>query len=206
MAKKKKIRTTVYGSVEGIREKIFLTHLVETYKPRNNNINPNFPEPSGGAPDKIIGQAITNADRDRSFAWLDEDFEPKHPLSENWRRKLAGCWNIVDPEHLHALLKCPLKDLESNFNLSKRKPRLIVSQPVCVESIILKVLGKKLPYEHYDPRKRSKQIETLKEILEDIVGEGDELQFYRENLTQDILEEKRKEIPELDVLISMLTP
>ncbi len=200
---KRKAKITVFGSVEGYREKYFLDFLKEIYEPRKHNINPTFDEPSGGTPDKLVGQAFQHDHFSRTFVWLDEDFEPEYPLCDELRKKLAISWK-VDEEKLNALLNCPLKDLESRFNLEKRKPRLIVSQPVCVESIILKILDKSLPYEQYDPAKRKEQIKRLKNCVNGIVG-SNEAQFYQEHLTKEKIEEKRKNIPVLDILISMIT-
>ena len=85
--------------------------------------------------------------------------------------------------------------LQADFNAdNKKRPTLIVSKPRSVESFILKVLDKELP----------KNLNTLKNALDGIIKGVDELDFYRGHLTIEVLEEKRKEIPELNLLISML--
>ena len=85
--------------------------------------------------------------------------------------------------------------LQADFNAdNKKKPTLIVSQPRSVESFILKVLGKALPSD----------LKTLKNAVGGIIKGKDELSFYQDNLTKEILDEKRKTIPELNLLISML--
>ena len=83
------------------------------------------------------------------------------------------------------------------------------TQPVCSESIIIQVLGKKIPdsCKIYNPNKleRDKQIKGLKDKLNKIIGKEDKLNYYQKKLSKDILEERRKSIPVLDLLISMIT-
>jgi len=117
---------------------------------------------------------------------------------------LAKCWNISDDKK-SAFLKCPLKDLQTLYNPSNKKPTLIISHPVCVESLTLRILDKPLPYESYDSTKRDAQIKTLKDTLKSLIGSKNEIDFYSENLSKEKLETKRKEIPQLDLLIKMVT-
>lgn len=204
MGKKRKIKSSVYGVVEGNREKLFLEFLVEIYNPRANNINPNFENSSGGTPDKIIGTALKHADRDKVFAWLDEDFEPDYPIGEDVKKHLAQCWGIKKDND--EFLGCSLSVLQENYNSeNKKKPTLIVSKPVCVESVILRILGVTPPYKEYTPENRAQQIRALKAKLKATIGESDEKEFYRLNLSKEILDNKRKEVDELDLLISMIT-
>ena len=108
---------------------------------------------------------------------------------------------------------CPLRDLELKFNIRKSKPCLIVSRPFCVESIIIQIFNKKLPEgcdglapEQLNAEEVKKHVSNLKNSVKGIIGKNEELQFYREHLTKETFEEKRKEIPELEMLISMITP
>jgi hypothetical protein len=41
--------------------------------------------------------------------------------------------------------------------------------------------------------------------LNKIIGKEDKLNYYQKKLSKDILEERRKSIPVLDLLISMIT-
>lgn len=106
-------------------------------------------------------------------------------------------------------LKCLLGDLQSKFNSCMRNPILIVSQPVSSESLILRTLGHKLPYEKYIPEQRKKQIDGLKNKLDQLMNEKTSIEqqmaFYRENVAKEALEEKRSTIVELNLLISMIT-
>ena len=201
--KHKKQNCTVYGIVEDQIE--FVEFLRETYKPDQNNITLKLQDSEGGYPDRIVGFAIRECHRDRSFAWLDEDFEPANTLGRDMRNQLAKCWKI-ESENLDNFLKCPLRDLQTTYNSENKKPILIISKPVCSESIIIQALGEKIPdsCKTYNPATRDTQIKALKHKLDRICN-NDKMDFYRKNLDKDILEEKRKLITELDLLISMIT-
>ncbi len=211
MGKKKRPRKlTVFAMVEGNREQAFIDFLIEIYQPQLHGIK-FYPENSkGGGADSIVLPVLKACDRDRAFAWFDEDFEPDtSPLSVDVRKQLAKCWNITDEKIKSEFMKCHLGELQTKFKPdNKKKPTLIVSKPVCSESVILKILGVDLPYGVYDPKQRPKQIATLKNKLDKIMGGEktvkEQTAYYLQNLTKAKLEVKRKTIPELDLLISML--
>lgn len=212
MGKKKRIKNqTVFGCVEGNREQAFIDFLREIYAPDENNIAFKPEHSSGGTPDKIVTTAIRECHRDKSFAWFDEDFEPtESPLSSEVRQHLMKCWNVKDDAQAKGLLTCPIGKLQATYNpANNKKPTLIVSQPVCSESLILRALGQPIPYEAYDPNQRKSQIDGLKNKLNQLMGgqksTAEQTAYYRANLTKEALEERRKSIPELDLLISMLT-
>jgi len=206
---KRKQKITVFGSVEGHREEVFINFLTIIYKPNDNNINfraINNDKKSGGSPDSIVLSAIKECHRHKTFAWFDEDFEPHNPLTEALRQKLFVSWKLTEAVR-NELFECPMKDLQSSFNSGKENPVLIVSQPVCSESLILRTLGKSLPYPKYIPNNRKVQIKGLKDTLNKLSGKSQEEQlvFYQKTLTKSKLEAARQKIPELDLLISMLT-
>ncbi len=210
MGKNKRPRKlTVFGCVEGHREQAFIDLLREIYQPELHNIA-FYPEnANGGGADNIVIAALRKSDRDRSFAWLDEDFEPKaSPLSKEVRKQLAKSWS-VSVDDTKALLECPLGKLQSTFNLDHRKPTLIISQPVCCDSLILQILGHDLPYGAYYPARRNQQINDLKNKLDQLMqhpkSTEEQTAYYRKVLNKNILEQKRKKIAELNLLISMLT-
>jgi hypothetical protein len=91
MGKKRKKKCTVYGIVEGDTEMEFLAFLSEIYQSEQNDISLELKNSEGGRPDRIIGFAIRESHRNRSFAWLDEDFEPTNPLGKDARYNLAEC-------------------------------------------------------------------------------------------------------------------
>ena len=158
---------------------------------------------NGGTADSIVGKALEECHRDKSFVWFDEDFEPGKPLGREIRKKVAQCWNpnLNDDDDF---FQCPLGELQSRYNWSGRNPILIVSQPVCADAMILRVLGYPPKISHYDHNKREKQIQDLKNHLKSLIGKQDEQAFYMACLSKECLEVKRGEIPELDLLISMI--
>lgn len=208
--KKRSRKLTVYGCVEGNRERAFLDFLREIYKPESNNVALQIVGSSGGAPDKIVTMALRECHREKSFAWFDEDFAPKQPLTEDVRKSLALCWRVEEPE-MAEFLECPLGDIQSKFNSCMRKPVLIVSQPVCCDSLILRILGNELPFNKYDPapKQRKKQIDGLKNKLNHLMNGKTRIEqqtaYYREYLNIKALEEKRATIVELNLLILMMT-
>jgi len=203
--KTKKQKTTVYAVFEGQREGLFLEFLRNIYKPENNNINVTYKNANGGDASTII--SLAQNDRNRSFVWLDEDFQINNPPSKGVRKNLANCWNVKD-DKLNNFLDCTLGNLQSTFNRENRsKPTLIVSQPIAVESLILTILGKELPHSQMDTNAKGvkNQCKDLKNKLESFLDGCDELQYYRDNISKEMLEEKCNTIPELNLLISMIT-
>lgn len=205
MGKKNRIKkNTVHGCVEGEREENFLNYLIEVYQPDKNNIHISLSPSRGGKPDSIVKIGLETCDRNKSFVWLDEDFEPTFPLGREIREKLAKKWCLKE-EQMDSFFACPMKGLQQKYNPNNRNPILIISQPVCVESFILQVLGHKLPYECYDPQQREKQIKGLKNKFNQLIGKKEEAVFYKEQLPENKLEKMRKTIPELNLLVLMIT-
>lgn len=205
MGKKKKRQKlfSVFAVIEGEkREANFLLHLKEIYL---DAARVKFIEHPihGGSPDRLLEQALKCLyfAYDRIFVWIDEDVD----LSENSREVLFKEWKI-DNKFKQEFIKCPLGRLQEKYNINKQNPILIVSQPVSVEAIILKTLGKNMPFscEEFNSKERKKQINDLKSCLNSVFNGMEEREYYKNNLTKDILEEKRKNIAELDLLISMI--
>lgn len=161
---KRKRKSTVYSSYEGHREGLFLEFLINLYQTNEKDISITSNHSRGGNPDSIVNFALKNNDRDKVFAWFDEDFEPRNPLSKETKESLAKCWNI-SKKQMDSFYDCKLGNIQSIYNKEKRKPILIVSQPVCVEALILKALGHKLPFEKYDHQQHDRQIKQLQRYL-----------------------------------------
>lgn len=205
MAKKRKKKTTVFGSIEGEkRERIFFDRLRDIYEPENNNIHITASKNSGGQPDKIIGEAIKSCHFNRSFAWLDEDFQAHFPLSPERKEQLCEKQYWYLKECSDEFMACSLGQLNS-FNVKDRNPTIIVSQPICVEGLILKILDEVLPEKKLDLTRAKEQTRILKTKLDSVIGTEEEAVFYRQKMTKELLEAKRLEIKELDLLISMIT-
>ena len=196
--KKRKRKLTLYAVLEGEREEIFFKFLQEIYCDKETlSIHPS---PSyGGKPESLINQAIRHADRDRCFVWLDEDQEFTD------RDSLYKAWNISEVSR-DKFMKEPLGLLQEKFNFdNKKKPSLIVSKPISVEAFILKVLGREIPLDCQilKPAERERQVRKLKNTLDGILENKDELRYYQDQLPKSVLEIRRKNISELDLLISM---
>jgi hypothetical protein len=196
--KKRKRKLTLYAVLEGEREESFFKFLQEIYYDKETlSIHPS---PSyGGKPESLINQAISHADRDRCFVWLDEDQEFTD------RDSLYKAWNISEGSR-GEFMKEPLGLLQEKFNPdNKRKPSLIVSKPISVEAFILKVLGREIPLDCQilKPPERERQVRKLKNTLDGILENKDELRYYQDQLPKSVLEIRRKNISELDLLISM---
>ena len=210
--KKKKARNlTIFVRVEGDREQAFLDFLIEIYQStKQNKIAITTEKAKGGGADSIVSPAVRECNnKNRSFAWLDEDFEPnKGPLSVCVRERLIKSWLVGDDKQ-QQFMNCMLGDIQVRFNQSKRNPVLIVSKPVCSDGLILIILNETPKVAKYDPKKRSAQIAALKSQLNTLMGGtksiAEQTSYYRKNLTKEKLEARRKIIPELDLLIAMIT-
>ena len=201
MGRTKKPYTTVHGFLEGKEEASLLDYLIELYTD-HSKISITYDPPKGGNPNAIIKKAILqlNQGYDKLFAWIDEDLN----LDSQTRSKLAKCW---DPKSENAdIFTCPLKQFQKKFNSKELNPVLVVSHPICADSLILQILGKEnLPHKKYNHDTREDQIRDTKNALKEVFRGIDSLEYYRKNLTKKLLEVRRKQIPELDLLIRMIS-
>tara|TARA_R110000868_G_scaffold153722_3_gene379390 strand:+ start:252 stop:878 length:627 start_codon:yes stop_codon:yes gene_type:complete len=202
--KKKRIKLlSIYATIEGaIREKNLLNHLKNHYHDESK-VKLNISPIHGGTPDRLLDDAFKRLHHgyDRIFVWLDEDIDISGPS----RNRLFSEWRVPE-EHQEAFMDCPLGQLQSTYNnTSMRKPVLVASNPVCVESLILRALGKTPCHSSLDLAKVAQQRQDLKNSLDGVFGRADELEYYDAHLDKTKLEAARKEIPELDLLISLIT-
>ncbi|NBV98384.1 MAG: hypothetical protein EBR67_02585 [Proteobacteria bacterium] len=67
------------------------------------------------------------------------------------------------------------------------------------------MLGREIPLDCQilKPAERERQVRKLKNTLDGILENKDELQYYQDQLPKSVLEIRRKNISELDLLISM---
>jgi len=191
-------KRTIFAVIEGYKtERILLSKLITLYmNPSKTNIQIN--PTHGGTPSSLVDIAINNLNYgyDKVFVWIDED----KGLKERALNKLAKCWKVNDASLLHKFL---LKDLQKTFNHEKKNPILVVSQPICVESIYLTILGKNNNIQ-YQQTKRASQIKTLKDQLSMITGK-DVKKFVEENIKREMIEIAREKVPELDLIIKILS-
>lgn len=176
--KKRKQKTTVFVSLEGKREKIFLNFLEQLYNPSQNNIHINFSDITGGHSNSILARAIkSSSNYDRVYAIFDE----VKPLSEEFRNSLAKIWHTDFQQTVKD------KDLQQKYNAAKRNPIIIVSNPCSIDGFLITLFNKNLPKEINE--------KNCKNSFSGIVGskfnEETELNFYKTNLTKDFLENQK---------------
>ena len=136
--KKRKQKTTVFVSLEGKREKVFLNFLEQLYNPSQNNIHINFSDVTGGHSNSILARAIkSSSNYDRVYAIFDE----VKPLSEDIRDSLAKIWHT----DFQQIVKD--KDLQQKYNVAKRNPIIIVSNPCSIDGFLITLFNKNLPKE-----------------------------------------------------------
>lgn len=207
MRKKNRTRkSTVYISMEGDREIVFYQYLVELYNPKNNGINITRSPNTGGTPDRVINDTLKNLHYNKTYAWFDEDTPIGNSDNFNVYEGLRVAWNLKEEIDI----TIPSKDLMNIYNPTKRNPILIVSTPLSIEGILIRLFDKKLPT-FKEPLLHNKNIEDNKNTIKSAVcgifdckyDENIEMAYYRKNLSKEILEEKAKVIEELGLLLSI---
>ena len=205
MTKKRVKKTTVRYIYEGKTEKVFLKYLSSLYP----NSSARAIEPisgRGGTADSIISKALLHQYFDKLFVLLDEDFESKGAdfrISDETLKKLEKEWKIENG----VLSTIRYRDFESQ-NIHKRNPIIIFSNPQAIEGVLLQVLG--YPKESLE----SKTTKELKGMLQDqlakltdknpcYTGKEALLVLLSQSAPLKLLTEKRKTIPELDVILSI---
>lgn len=208
MARKKKRQKnkTVFISIEGNRETYFFEYLIELYKPEENGINIYPEQCRGGSPASILNKALLNLHYNKVYAWFDEDTTLED--SENYKifDKLQSNWNLNSIINKNTLSK----DLQETYNTNNRNPILIVSNPLSVEGILIRLLDKNIP-SFQQPYLNKSCIEANKKNIKSAVNgfigasssKEKELAYYRINLSKKILEEKSNDIFELKLLLSI---
>ncbi len=177
--KKRKQKTTVFVSLEGKREKVFLNFLEQLYKPNENNIHINFSDVTGGHSNSILARAIkSSSNYDKVYAIFDE----VKPLSEEIRSSLSKVWYS---DEFSSNTKD--KDLQQEYNSANRNPIIIVSNPCSIDGFLITLFNKKLPKEVNE--------KNCKNSFSGMVGskfnEETELKFYKTNLTKELLENQK---------------
>src|SRR3989339_1986729 len=142
MAKKTRTRKrTVYLVTEGYREQYFIEYLIELYNPKNNGINLTISPKKGGSPNVIIHDALKNLHYNKVFAWFDEDKPIENSGNYRIYERLKVSWLLeqdIDQDIQSSLL-------QEKLNITERPPILIVSTPLSVEGIIVRLFNKTMP-------------------------------------------------------------
>lgn len=197
MGKKKRFKKiTVYGVLEGTKdERNFLEYLQALYSD-TKKVHITLDPKGGGSPDHLLETALKNTDRNRCFVWMDEDED----LTPESRKTLAKCWKVKE-------IVCPLKNIHATHHNANNPLKfvIVISHPVCFEGFMLELLGKNNPHPVLIPANRDKQVQDLKNAFKSVIGTIKPSDFYEIHLLKATLETKRKAIPELDLLIKLIS-
>ena len=195
MGKKNRQRkNNIFIAREGDREEIFLSFLQQLFDPKET-ITLKFPPEKGGNSNAILDRAFRADYYPSTYAWFDEDgcldIEHKKMLEKHWKIKL--------PEEI------PDKELQI-YNKNNKKPIVIVSTPMSIEGIIIRLFGYKLP-KLINPVKTNEDFKEnkrrMKMALNGFMGKCSDMEFYQKNLTKELILKKAKEIEELKLLLSI---
>lgn len=196
MAKKKRKvqKPVVYIAAEGEREQCLINYMQKLLDPEKA-VKIKFSPEKGGSSNAILNRALKNDFYDKVYAWFDEDDELdddfRKILSERWKVKLSR--NVTDRE---------LQQLNSK----KRKPTVIVSYPLSVEGVIIRLFDKNLPQllepirsaENFEENKR-----RMKSAVQGIFGKLTDKGYYEKHLTLERLLSKAETMPEIALLVSI---
>ena len=188
--KKKKLKTTVGSVIEGEAEACFWRFICVLYKGESFHVGD---EPDrGGNPDRLISRCRLNNHKNINFVWIDADI----PISDESRKGLFLDWNIKE-EDKEKFFYLPFSELQEVYNKSKRNPVLIVSTPKFGEELIFRILGGRV-------QREIRSSDAAKSALRGLLEGENVFNFCQKRLSKKEIEAKRKEFPQLDLLISML--
>ena len=149
----------------------------------------------GGTSNAILDRALKAPGYDKIYAWFDEDDKldtsRKCELGERWRVDIDS--DVQDKE---------LQDL----NTENRKPIVIVSNPLSIEGLLIRLLEHKIPNFKepiFDENNLEENKKMIKSAAKGIFDKKDEADFYKENLSKEYIIKKAKDIGELRLLLSI---
>ena len=192
--KKRNKKQSDFIALEGKRERTilyFLQSIFDPHKRINLNIHPDL----GGTSNAILDRALKAPGYDKIYAWFDEDDKldtsRKCELGERWRVDIDS--DVQDKE---------LQDL----NTENRKPIVIVSNPLSIEGLLIRLLEHKIPNFKepvFDENNLEENKKMIKSAAKGIFDKKDEADFYKENLSKEYIIKKAKDIGELRLLLSI---
>lgn len=191
--RKRERKTNIFIAREGDREEVFINYLQSLFDP-DKTITLNFPLEKGGNSNVILDRALKSF-YSKVYAWFDED----DGLDNERKDILEKRWNIKFPKGVKD------KDLQS-YNTKLKNPIVIVSTPLSVEGILIRLFDFKLPT-LISPVLSKKDFEEnkkrMKTSVKGFMGNISDLEYYRTNLTKEKLLLKAKDIIELQLLLSI---
>ncbi len=195
MGKKKnrERKKSVFISCEGKREQHFVEYLQQLFDP-NKKITLYFSMEKGGNSNKILDRALKGV-HEKRYAWFDEDCA----LDVEHKQMLEERWMIEFPEKIND------KDLQL-YNKKMRNPIIIVSTPLSVEGILIRLFSKKVPTfvepvfieENF---KKNKQ--RMKTSVKGFMRNLSDIDYYKRYLSKELILEKAREISELKLLLTI---
>lgn len=195
MAKRKRNKKqSVFIALEGKRERTFL-HFLQSVFDSEKRINLNIHPDLGGTSNAILDRALKAPGYDKIYAWFDEDDK----LSADRKCELSERWRVdIDPN-------VPDKELQ-NLNIENRKPTVIVSNPLSIEGILIRLFEHKIPNFKepvFDEDNLEENKKMIKSAVKGIFDKKNEADFYKENLSEEYILKKAKDIEELRLLLSI---
>lgn len=192
--KKRQRKINIFIAREGDREEFFLNYLQELFDPEKK-ITLHFPDDKGGNSNVILDRALKSF-YSKNYALFDEDGE----LDEEHKQILEERWNVTFPEDI--------KDCELQFynNTNMRDPIVIVSTPMSIEGILIRLFDKNIPTliepitckEDFKENKK-----RMKSSVKGFMGNLTDYEYYKNNLTKEKVLEKAQEIEELRLLLTI---
>ena len=191
--KKRERKINVFIAREGDREEIFLDYLQELFDPEKK-ITLNYPDDKGGNSNVILDRALKSF-YSKNYAWFDEDGE----LDAEHRKILEQRWYISFPKNV--------KDNElQTYNKRMYNPIVIVSTPLSVEGVLIRLFDHNLP-SFLEPIRSKENFEEnknrMKSSVKGFMGDLSDIEYYRLHLTKDLILKKAQEIEELRILLSI---
>ena len=192
-SKKRKRKINIFIAREGKREEIFINYLQTIFDPENK-ITLHFPMEKGGNSNAILDRALKSF-YSKVYAWFDEDDE----LNDERKKILEKRWNITFPKNIKD------RNLQS-YNNEMKNPIVIVSTPLSVEGILIRLFDFNLPTlispvlskEDFEENKK-----RMKTSVKGFMGNFSDLEYYKTNLTKEKILLKAKDIIELQLLLSI---
>ncbi len=201
--KRRKVFTTVFIACEGCREYQFLSYIKSVFSDDldKNHIKLEIDDKRdyyGGSPEKRISRALKNVSKyDIVIAWLDND---KQINNSNINKDIKNSWCIDKIKKNISLIEL------KNLNVNNKNPLIILAEPLCIENVIIELLGKKTP-KYKTNLSTEDNVKILKDSLSGIFGFKDiykEFEYYKKHLTKEKILKKAVKINSLSELFQIL--
>ncbi len=190
---KRERKKSVYIALEGWREHKLFCYLRDLFA-NEKSINVKFASELGGNSNAILDRALKGYGS-VTYAWFNEDSK----LDIEHRKELEKRWCVQFSDKIED------KDLQSK-NKGKRNPIIIVSTPLSVEGILIELFDKDMPKlkEPIDaPRNLKDNKRMMKNAIDGIFGGLSDIEYYRKNLTKELVLKKAKTIDALRLLLTV---